>query len=452
MSIDRSRSLIALMMLVIPGLASSCSPAPKRADWHLDAITAMKTPADPPLVCPVTIPADTHAAERSSCAFSDGATAADTLGIPPDVARSIPIRHVIVVMRENRSFDHLWGPLAVDGQPAATPIPASFANPDLLGETVTPYRQTTTCLSADPAHQWAAMHTSVHDGAMNGFVGVAASTTGTDGHFSMSYYDGTLLPFQHWVATTWSISDAHFSSARAGTYPNRDFLLLGTTDGVYDGSRYPSARTPSIFLSLMNAGFTWGVYGDGALLSGALGWQAGDPGTHTFARFLADIDAGTLPNVVFVDGIDYVEDDHPPADLQVGEAWLRNVYQHAVKSPLWPRLALVVTYDEAGGYADHVAPSLACIARPMLQDLPFFERGPRVPLAVISPYSRPRHVSHVVHDHTAITRLVETIFGLGALTARDANSDALLDMFDFSCDPPMLTPPDAPAAGTGGCN
>src|SRR6185369_4467428 len=135
------------------------------------------------------------------------------------------------------------------------------------------------------------------------------------------------------------------------------------------------------------------------------------------------------------------------------EAWTYKVYQGAVTSPLWPRLALIWTYDEAGGFADHVPPpNEACVARPdNPKDLPFVELGARVPLAVISPYARPHFVSHVVQDHTAVTRFIETVFGVTALTARDANSDALLDMFDFGCAPALLQPPEAPPAGTGGC-
>jgi len=74
-----------------------------------------------------------------------------------------------------------------------------------------------------------------------------------------------------------------------------------------------------------------------------------------------------------------------------------------------------------------------------------------MPLVVVSPYAKPSYVSHVPQDHTAITRFIEAVFALPALTARDANSTALLDLFDFSCVPPMLTPPLAPPAGTGGC-
>jgi phospholipase C len=113
----------------------------------------------------------------------------------------------------------------------------------------------------------------------------------------------------------------------------------------------------------------------------------------------------------------------------------------------------VWTYDEAGGFADHVPPpNHACVARPnVAADQEFFELGVRVPLTVISPYARPHHVSHVTQEHTAVTRFIEVVFGLPALTSRDANSDALLDMFDFDCPPAFLHPPSAPAAGVGGC-
>jgi len=109
---------------------------------------------------------------------------------------------------------------------------------------------------------------------------------------------------------------------------------------------------------------------------------------------------------------------------------------------------MFLTYDEAGGFFDHVQPPATCVARP--QDSRFFELGTRVPLIAISPWARRRYVSKTVHEHTSITRFIETVFGLGALTARDANSDALLDMFDFACPPAPV--PAAPAPGTGGCN
>jgi len=189
-------------------------------------------------------------------------------------------------------------------------------------------------------------------------------------------------------------------------------------------------------------------------LSGTLNWTSSHAGAHKFADFKTALMNGTLPQVSFVDGVDNVEDEHPTGDVQYGEAWTRDIYQTAIASPLWPGLAILWTYDEAGGFADHVPPpNQACVARPAVaKDQEFVELGVRVPMAVISPYARPHYVSHVVEEHTAITRFIEVVFGLPALTSRDANSTALLDMFDFGCAPTLLKPPAAPAAGKGGCH
>jgi hypothetical protein len=158
--------------------------------------------------------------------------------------------------------------------------------------------------------------------------------------------------------------------------------------------------------------------------------------------------------VSFVDSIAFVQDEHPTADVQSGEKWTRVVYEALRRSPLWNETAMLLTYDEGGGFADHLPPpNQACVARPGNSlDTPFFELGVRIPLVVISPYARPHYVSHVVQDHTAITRFIEAVFGLPALTSRDANSDALLDMFDFGCPPALLAAPEAPPAGMGGCH
>jgi phospholipase C len=410
------------------------------------------TAEDPPRSCPLVIPPETHEAERAACAFGPGALAEDTLGVPRALAGELPIRHVIIVMRENRSFDHLLGRLH-DVQPEAEAVPDSFMNLDPSGKVVVPFRAKSTCLATNPEHQWAAMHKGVNGGAMDGWVRNAAETTFTNGHDAMSYFDGEDLPFQTWLASTFALNDRHFASVRSGTFPNRLFMLLGTNDGVKQtGGTQPKASTPNIFQSLSRAGLTWAAYSDAEILSGALNWDTDHPGCYCLEDFFARLDSGTLPNVTFIDGIPGLDDDHPPADLQKGEAWTRKIYEHLVHSPQWPRTAMVWMYDEGGGFADHVPPPDACVARPGTVDDAYFQLGARVPFVVVSPYAKPHSVSHVVQEHTAVTRFIETIFGLPALTARDANSTALLDMFDFSsCTPPMLTPPEPPEAGTGGC-
>jgi len=411
-------------------------------------------PADGALTCPSPVPADPLAAKRAACTFITGAMVKDTLGIDDATRAAIPIKHVIVMMKENRGFDHLLGMLHAD-RPEIDAIPAGFANADVSGATVTPFHQTSTCIPYDPDHQWQAMHNQVNGGKMDGFVTSAANTTGSDGHFALSYYEKSDFPFYYFLASTYPVNDRHFASVRSGTYPNRNFLLLGTADGVVStGAGYPDPSTPTIFDSLDKAGVTWGAYSDGSLVGGTLNWMTGHANTGSFAEFLQKLDDGTLPQVAFVDGLDNVTDDHPTANVQEGEAWTRDIYEHLVNSKLWPQLALLWTYDEAGGFFDHVPPpNQACIARPgNSKDTSFYELGVRIPMLVISPYARAGYVSHVVQEHTAITRFIETVFGLPALTSRDANSDALLDMFDFDCPAAFLHPPAAPAAGLAGCN
>ncbi len=441
------RKLLATMLVLLVPLWS-CDP--QHADWGFEAAASIKTPADPPLRCGVALPSDTLARKRQHCAFGTGALPETTLGIAPAIAAQIPIRHVIIMMKENRSYDHLFGALHDEGQPDSEAIPASYTNLDQNGQVVKPFVQTNTCYPQDPGHQSKYMTEDVDGGKMDGFVKSAADATGTDGHFAMGHYDAQELPFYFWLANTYAVDDRHFAPVVSGTFANRNFYLVGQNAGAVDtGIVFPPPNTPSIMQLLTRAGFTWAVYTDGSPFSGTLDWSASDPGVHPLQDLYDALDRGTLPNVAFVDGKDYIEDDHPDADLQTGEAWSRVIYQHAVKSPEWNRLVIFWTYDECGGFADHVAPPSACAA---VAGSPFTERGPRIPFVAISPWAKRHYVSHVVHDHTAMTRFIELVFHLPALTARDANSDALLDLFDFSCGHDALPIDSAPAAGTGDCH
>jgi phospholipase C len=439
---------MALLPLLLLSAAGGCGD-PQKGDWGLGAIRTMPTPPDDPnLACGVQIPADPAAGDRAACRFQTGARAPASLGVDESVRAAIPIRHVIIVMKENRSFDHLLGRLH-DLRPDVEAVPADYSNPDAQGRAVFPSHATTTCIAHDPGHQAASVARSLDHGKMDGFIANAAETTGTDGTFVMTGYDASDLPFYYWLASTFAVGDRHFAPVASGTFANRNYLMFGSNAGVVDtGISFPAPNTPSVMHLLMNRGFTWGAYSDGSPASGAVDWGAGDPGVHPLQGIYDALDQGTLPNVAFVDGLDYVDDEHPFGDLQTGEAWTKKIFDHAFTSPQWPTTAIFWTYDEAGGFADHVPPPVGCLALP--STAPFTQLGPRIPFVVVSPWSRRGFTSHVARDHTAMLRFIETIFGLPALTARDANSDALLDMFDFSC-PRDLTVPPAPAPGAGGC-
>jgi phospholipase C len=392
-------------------------------------------------LCPSAVRTDSRIAERAACTFGPLAEVAETLAFMPTERARIPVRHVIVVMKENRSYDQLFGKLFERGQPDSEPLLDSATNLDADGTQVHPFHAATTCLP-DLPHQWKALHADVHGGLMDGFVTSALRPD------AMAFYDSRDLPFYYFLANTFAIADRFFPSVLSGTWPNRDYLLLGTSDHVrVTGGRTPDAALPTIFSRLTERGVSWGVFSSDPPFEGALGWSTEHPGVATMDAFFEQLADGSLPQVVFVDGQDFREDEHPPADLQVGEAWSHQIYQAARGSPLWPSLALFLTYDECGGFYDHVAPPTGCAA--LASDEAFRELGVRVPLLVISRFARPHFVSHVQHEHTSILRFIELLFDLPALTARDANSDALLDMFDFACPNDAIAEP--PAPGSGGC-
>lgn len=395
--------------------------------------------------CPTPPIPDPLADERAACKFGKGAKVATTLGITPEQRAAIPIKHLIVVMNENRSFDHYFGKLASEGQPEAEGWPSTYSNKDRNGVAVKPYHASTTCISPDPPHGWTAMHNKWNAGKMDGFVTASDSTT-SNGHYAMTYYTKTDLPFYNFLATKFAISDRYFASVIGPTWPNRDYFYAATSDGVTNTFER-KINVPTIFDAMTTAKVKWGIFGDGSTRADCINLNEDDPHYKTMSGFYAALADGTLPQVSVV-GPTGAQDEHPTRDIQGGEAFSRRIYEAVRKSPLWPKIALIYTYDEGGGFFDHVPPPKACI--PSASEPEFNRMGFRVPLMVVSPYARPHFVSHKTHEHTSITRLIELLHDLPALTARDANSNALLDLFDFNC-PAMLEPPPAPASGKGGC-
>src|SRR5262249_51798554 len=147
------------------------------------AMVDAATTLDAALACPSPIASDPLVADRLSCRFGAGALPAATVGLDETARRTLPLRHVVVIMKENGSFDHLFGGLGAV-QPAAEIFPAGFSNRDLAGNVVAPFHLSTTCVGNDPDHQWDAMHAQIDNGRMDGYVTSAARSTGSDGHFA----------------------------------------------------------------------------------------------------------------------------------------------------------------------------------------------------------------------------------------------------------------------------
>ena len=402
---------------------------------------------------------------RASCGYGAGDQPALTLR-DFAIGNTIPLDHVILVMQENRTFDHYFSSLTVPGQTVDGAAPDA-TNPDPLnpGQTISRFHQTAYCFD-DPAESWDEVHREVDGGALDAFTTVnAADDPNGDpsGRRTLGYYDATDLPYYYALAQAFAVSDRHFASVQANTWTNRMYYMAGTSFGVISNTFPPDQRgsdgtlAPNLFTRLEDAHVTWGFYVQDlptlAILFAT--YAKYSLRVYPYAQFFTDAAAGTLPQVTFVEGTDMAggvsPDEDPPADMQVGQQMVSQIVSAVTSSPLWPHSALFLSYDEQGGLYDHVPPQPACIPDDYAPDLvagdvdaAFDQTGLRVPLIVVSPYAKRGYVSHVVTDHTSILRFIAAMYELPALTHRDANAVPPFDMFDFSKQD--LSVPDLPDA------
>jgi phospholipase C len=392
-------------------------------------------------------------ARREACEFKTGSMPAQTIGSCP--GNQIPIEHVVLIMQENRSFDHYFGHLKGNGQDDIDVASADVTNPSAVtGDPAVKWHHENAYCVEDTDHGWQASHGQWNNGKNDGFAQTNADSTDPSGGRALGYYDQTDIPFYYELASKFAISDRYFCSLLGPTYPNRMYFYAGTSFGVVTTSIATLAppKSPVIFRQLAAKGITWKVYKT-TLPSAAIFIDLLTDFQDNFlpaAQFATDAAAGTLPQVSFVDsGFNQAAavetDEHEPGNIQLGQHWVYDQVTALLQSPLWPKSALFITYDEHGGLYDHVSPPSACVpdetAPKLNPELGAFDRlGFRVPLIVVSPYARRSFVSHEVHSHTSILRFLQTKFELEALTNRDANSDAMLDLFDFDS-PPVLDVP-----------
>jgi len=340
------------------------------------------------------------------------------------------IAHVVVVCMENRSFDHMLGWL-----PGADGKQAGLSYPDTSGVKHPTYHLTTFqgCGHPDPDHSYSGARTEYDNGKCDGWPRV-------NDEFSIGYYKRTDLPFLGRAAPTWTACDRYFAATLGPTFPNRLYLHSAQTDRTAD--RFGLTSLPTIWDRLAKAGVSHTYYFNDLpfLALWGLKYTGISKNFDDFRRAAA---RGTLPSVSYVDPPFFLEaldgtakDDHPHGDIRNGEAFLNSVYQAVTRGPAWQRTVLVITFDEWGGFFDHVAPATAPDTRPTLTG----RRGFRVPCLVVSPRAPRGAVAHNVYDHTSILRMIEWRFGLPALTPRDAAANNLAEVLDFTA-PPNLSAP-----------
>jgi len=390
------------------------------------------------------------AARRGSCEFGPGALAKETIGCEMR-GRRLPFEHVVLIMQENRSFDHYFQKLPEYGQPDVEVAPDNTTQPAPDGSDV-PYVHKTDYCFDDTNHEWDGSHEEWNGGKNDGFAKANAKGSDPTGARAVGYYDSTDLPFYYQLANTFATSDSYFCSLLGPTWPNRMYYFAASSFGNTDN--VPVGGDPATMFDRLNdKGVTWKEYRTNLATSAMFidSLLRNKEKLVPISDFQKDVENGTLPQVAWVDplfseGGAMESSEHPPGDMQVGQKWVYDQIKLVMNSQYWDKTVIFVTYDEHGGIYDHVPPPEACAPDDLQPksgaNLGGFDRlGFRVPVFVISPYTKAHYVSHVVHDHTSLVRFVQTLFDLPALTRRDANADAMLDFFDFE-NPPFMTPPD----------
>jgi phospholipase C len=366
---------------------------------------------------------------------------------PADPEPNTPIRHVIVLMQENHTFDNYFGTYpGADGFPEGLCIPVDPFDPTVV-DCVEPFHLGDQPIQ-DLDHSRRTFRLQFNEGRMDGFIH-ALDERNQDGALALGYYDDSDLPYYWNLANEYVLFDRFFSSAAAGSFMNHVFWVSAspgagrdrpTLDGLPD--------MPTIFDRLEERGISWKYYiqkydpevnykdlVEGAPRPPQVEWvpllsmdrYLDDP--DLFSR-IADLDdyyddlrGGTLPAVSFIKIIGASE--HPPGNLLAGQRATRVLIQALMQSDAWPHSAFILTYDDWGGWYDHVPP-------PQVDEYGY---GFRVPTLLVSPYAPAGRVDSTTLDYTSILKFIELNWDLEPLTTRDALANSIGVGFDFSQPP-----------------
>ena len=393
--------------------------------------------------------------------------------IPPQTTATLDafrskIQHIVYILKENRSFDNYFG--TFPGADGATSGTISTGEVIKLGHTPDNTLR-------DPGHGWEDSRTAINNGQMNQFDLVQDGNVNGD-MLSMSQLLASDIPNYWSYAEHFALADHMFGSIAAESFPNHLYAVAAKSDGVIgnpralqwgcdapaktvvtilnaDGSSpnvFPCFEFKTIGDLLESAGVSWRYYAPPKEQIGYI-WSAFNAIGHIrnsdlwYARvppadqFRIDAAAGNLPAVSWLIP-DFAVSDHPSRQVEngpnffagtcVGENWTVQNINAIMQGPDWPTTAIVITWDDFGGFYDHVPPP----------QVDFYGLGIRVPAIVISPYVKENTVSHTVYEPASILQFIENRFRLKSLTARDVEANSLLDMFDFTQTPapPLILP------------
>jgi phospholipase C len=400
------------------------------------------------------------------------------------------IRHVVVLMLENRSFDCMLGMLYPNSDKFDGLIGTEFNTwhkPDGTKQNIQVWKdplltaQTVCIPDPAPGELFADIQMQLRGLAANGSVSSDAPTMSgfvdnymrqratnpaADPYSPMHYFTPDQVPVISQLARAYGVSDRWHASAPCQTWPNRFFAHTGTAAGYVDNipTHFPYTM-PTVFNRLSSVGQTWQIYFHDIPQSATLTelWEHTLTNfSHFETDFARDAANGKLPAYSFIEPRYFTDsvlhripnDEHPPHNVAYGEELIASVYNAVRSGPGWPQTLLIITCDEHGGCYDHVAPPAATppdVLRPDGFDFSYF--GVRVPAVIISPYVRAgsiiRPTGDTPFDHTSIIATLRKLFNFAPLTRRDAAAPELLGALQqepVTNDPPSITAPAIPPA------
>ncbi len=431
----------------------------------------------------------------SACQGLGGSGSSATPTPTPAPAASLKsINHIVLFMQENRAFDSYFGQLnayrakqtpplpqdvdtwtsGTDKTPTNVSTPSYDPNTGQAGPPIKAFHMQSAC-SENLTPSWNETHRIFNFSGpftMNGnafiegkfahdeFVSGAPNFTDFTGKRAMGFYDDSDLPFYYFMASNFATSDRWFSPAPTRTHPNRFYWMAATSQGfVVPPTQQITAKT--IFEVMDANNISWKIYTtDGhTYFSYFAYFNAHHANVVPLSQYFTDVQNGTLPQVAYIEtGIEVNDtsssgvDEHPKSNIQLGAQFAAKLINALMNSQSWKDSVLIQTFDEGGGLYDHVPP----ISVPSPDGIPpimpvtnqpgdFTLTGFRVPLMVISPFSKKNFVSHTPMDYTAALKLIETRFNLPALTKRDQSMPDMTEFFDFTTNTgPWATPPSPP--------
>ncbi|PTL78923.1 alkaline phosphatase family protein [Vitiosangium sp. GDMCC 1.1324] len=332
------------------------------------------------------------------------------------------IEHIVVLMLENRSFDHMLGYLMTDGNP----LPVNgLTKGEVNTFNGTPYKPLPLdqpVFRYDPHHDYDAVAEQIsdqHGGFVKSFAKSLQGKTGVPIDAVMGYYDKRQVPVYDNLARQYAVCDRWFASVPGPTWPNRFFAMCGHSNGEVRNGHIQDIRT--IFEYLDAEQVSWRYYShDIAFLRTVRRYTGSMDVIEKVSKFYQAASAGNLPAVSWIDpnftiqealfGWGYSNDDHPPADVRRGQQLVSRIYNTLLlgRNDLWKKTLFIVLYDEHGGFYDHVIPRDNERATPPNNRNPekFMRYGVRVPALVMSPYIEAGTVSHTTYDHTSVLKTI----------------------------------------------